>query len=121
MNTLKIKLGLTFDRTVFFWDSTVLTLDSDYKGVYFTIIPTKPIGSTITGRFFNELTRSTTTFTLETESNTKGTFKVFIPYENFTEKATYEFWLNNGSVEVYKGKLYAYLGATQNYSVYANE
>jgi hypothetical protein len=122
MNTLKIQPNISFDSTTIFWDSTLITLDNNSSsGVYFVVIPTKPMGSTVTARFFNELTRETTTFTLNVESNPKGTYKVFIPYDDFTEKATYEFWLNNGSTEVYKGKLYVYLGATQNYSVYANE
>jgi hypothetical protein len=121
MHVLKNITGTSFDSTSVFWDSTVLTLDSNSAGTYFVVIPSKPMNSTVSGRFFNELTRETATLSLTTEQATRGTFRVFVDYSDFTEKATYEFWLYNGSVEVYRGKLYAFLGATQNYSVYENE
>jgi len=121
MNTLKSLTGVSFDSTTAFWDSTLITLDNNSAGVYFVVIPSKPMNATISGRFFNELTRETSTLSLTTEQATRGTFRVFVDYSDLIEKATYEFWLYNGTTEVYRGKLYAYLGETQNYSVYENE
>jgi hypothetical protein len=121
MHTLKIQPGASFDSTQFFFDDSILTFDSNSTGVFFSIFPYRGIGTSVTGVFKNELTRETKSIILSTELGTKNTYKIFIPLEEFTEKATYEFKLYSGSTEVYRGKLFAVFGNMQNYSVYNNE
>jgi hypothetical protein len=121
MHTLKIQPGASFDSTQFFFDNSILTFDSNVTGVFFSIFPYRSIGASVTGVFKNELTREIKSLILSAELGTKNTYKIFIPLDEFTDKATYEFKLYSGTTEVYRGKLFAYLGQTQNYSVYQQE
>lgn len=123
MHIIKGQSGIQFDSTAYFFDSNTITFDSNDVGTHFVFLPYKPFsGSTITVRLKDELTRQVTVLTgVEVEAGSKGTYRAYLNIQNLPLKSTYEMWLFSGSTEIYRGKLFIYLGETQNYSVVANE
>lgn len=125
MHTLKIRPGISFDSTKYFFDSTApsVTFDNNSVTTFFSFLPYKSFSSdTITVRLKNELTREIVDISdVEVQSGLKGTYQAFLSISNLPLKSTYEIWLFSGSTEIYRGKLFIYLGDTQNYSVVANE
>jgi hypothetical protein len=121
MHTFKVQLGVSFDRSTYSFDSTSLTFDNNDEGVYFQFFPYKSVGTSVTANFFNERTRESFTRTLSLADGTNNTKRIFVSLSDFVAKDTYRFELYNGSTLVYRGKLFAYLGETQNYSIYNNE